>query len=154
MTPPGRPTTGTAVPLVPGHRRDAGVHQPRAVWRPLRQGDRIVDFVLQEVDDDAALLGLPVDGAGQRMTRLFPDTVGIGRLAAFRAVAETGRPFRFSRPSTPARAEVSFTVSRSPSGDVVAEVEPPDVRPTSSREAGTRAAGSGCSRTPRSARAS
>ena len=64
MTPPGRPTTGAAAPLVTGPRRRSGVHQPRAVWRPLRQGERIVDFVLHEVDDDAELLGLPLAGAG------------------------------------------------------------------------------------------
>ena len=134
MTPPGPPATGSVAPRVSVARRRGGARRPRAVWRPVLQGDRIVDFVLQRVDDDAELLGLPEDGAGQRMTRLFPDTVGIGRLAAFRAVAETGRPFRFSRPSTPARAEVSFTVSRSPAGEVVVEVEAPGLRPTTSRE--------------------
>jgi diguanylate cyclase (GGDEF)-like protein/PAS domain S-box-containing protein len=99
----------------------------------VEQGGRVVDFLLQEVDDGAErLLALPPGvAAGQRMTVLFPDCVIDGRLPAFRAVVETGRPFRLTRPSTPARPEVALVVSRAPSGDVVVELEPEGARPAS-----------------------
>ena len=95
------------------------------MWRPVEQGGRVVDFLLHEVDAGAEhLLSLPARGAaGQRMTVLFPDAVLNGRLPAFRAVVETGRPFRLTRPSTPTAPEVRFAVSRTPSGDVAVEVE-------------------------------
>jgi diguanylate cyclase (GGDEF)-like protein/PAS domain S-box-containing protein len=72
------------------------------------------------------------------MTALFPDSTIDGRLPAFRAVVETGRPFRLTRPSTPARPEVTLAVSRLASGDVVVEVEPGGARlppPSAERDA-------------------
>jgi len=97
---------------------------------------RVVDFLLHEVDEGAErLLALPSGvAAGQRMTVLFPDSVLDGRLPAFRAVVETGRPFRLTRPSTPTRPELSLAVSRTPDGDVVVELEPEGERPASPAE--------------------
>ncbi len=137
MTPPvPPPAAGCGVPVTGGEQRrrprPTG-HRPRAVWRPVEQGGRIVDFILQEVDARAEhLLALPAGvAAGQRMTVLFPDSIINGRLPAFRAVVETGRPFRLTWPSTPARPELSFAVSRTPSGDVAVELEPAGARPSS-----------------------
>ena len=137
MTPPVPvPAAGSAVPVGGGERRRGrnaaqASRPPRAVWRPVEQGGRIVDFLLHEVDPGAEhLLSLPSGGAaGQRMTVLFPDAVLNGRLPAFRAVVEHGRPFRLTRPSTPTRPEVCFAVSRTPSGDVAVEVERRGERP-------------------------
>ena len=134
MTPPVPPATaGGAVPAADGRPRAApGAAPLRAVWRPLADGGRVVDFVLHHVDDGAELLlslpaGVPT---GARMTELFPDSVIDGRLSAFRNVVETGHPFRLSRPSTPMRRAVSFAVSSTPAGDVVVEVESEAAQPS------------------------
>lgn len=104
----------------------------RAVWRPVADGGRVVDFVLHHVDDGAELLlSLPAQvPTGARMTELFPDSVIDGRLSAFRNVVETGRPFRLSRPSTPMRRAVSFAISLTSTGDVAVEVEPETAEPS------------------------
>ena len=146
MTPPVRvPAGGSPLPTAESERLRRPSRTParrpvRAVWRPVVQDGRVVDFVLQEVDDGTQhLLALPAEaGAGARMTVLFPDCTIDGRLPAFRDVAETGQPFRLSRPSTPTRPEMSFAVSRSPSGDVLVEVEPDSARsagPSAERDA-------------------
>ena len=103
----------------------------RAVWRPVSQGGRVVDFVLHDVDRGVEhLLSLPPGvSTGVRLTAVFPDSTIDGRLAAFRAVVETGRPFRLSRPSTPTRPEVVLVVSPTPSGDLAVELEPDGARP-------------------------
>ena len=138
MTPPvPPPAVGGAAPVAAderrGHLSSARVRHPRAVWRPVAEGGRVVDFALQHVDDGAeVMLSLPAEvAAGERMTAVFPDSVIDGRLSAFRAVVETGRPFRLSRPSTPMRREVTLAVSRTASGDVLVEVEPERARPSS-----------------------
>ncbi len=114
------------------HRRPPSVapRPPRAVWLPLEQDGRVVDFLLRDVDAGVEhLLALPTGVAsGARMTVLFPDCLIDGRLAAFRAVVETGRPFRLTRPSTPTRPELALVVSRGASGDAVVELQPGGAR--------------------------
>jgi diguanylate cyclase (GGDEF)-like protein/PAS domain S-box-containing protein len=107
------------------------------MWRPVTEGGRIVDFTLHAVDEGAELmLALPAGVTlGERMTVLFPDSTIDGRLPAFRAVVETGRPFRLTRPSTPTRPELSLAISRTTSGDVVVELEPEAARPVPSAPA-------------------
>jgi diguanylate cyclase (GGDEF)-like protein/PAS domain S-box-containing protein len=138
MTPPVPPAAaaGAAPGTADGRPRllrTTAPTGPSAVWRPIAEAGRIVDFALHAVDDGAEhLLSLPAGVAlGERMTALFPDSTIDGRLPAFRAVVETGRPFRLTRPSTPTRPEVSLAVSRTPAGDVVVELEPDVARPTS-----------------------
>ena len=128
MTPPVPPPAGVSAAAVTA---DAPVVSdlrtlPRSRWRPVPVGGRIVDFALLHVDEGAELmLSLPTGvRPGERMTALFPDSVIDGRLAAFRAVAETGRPFRLSRPPSPVRKGAVFTVSLTASGDVEVAVEP------------------------------
>ena len=97
----------------------------RATWHPVVVQGRVVDLVLGDVAGGAEhLLALPADGAiGRTMTSLFPDSPVDGRLAAFCAVATTGRPFRLTRPATPRSPETVLLASRSAAGDVVVDVE-------------------------------
>ena len=113
----------------------------RAVWRPVRAQDRVVDLVLTGVEGDAErLLALPTEGAlGRTMAALFPDSPIDGRLAALCAVAATGQPFRLTRPSTLTSPEVVLAAHRDPVGDVVVEVAldaPPERAADSNRDAG------------------
>ena len=103
----------------------------RAVWRPVVRAERVVDFVLHEVQDGTQrLLNLPPSAStGQRMTDLFPDCTIDGRLSALRAVVETGRPFELVRPATPTRPDLILSFSRTASGDVAAVSVPGDPRP-------------------------
>ena len=108
----------------------------RALWRPLLAEERLVDFVLVAVEGGAdSLLSLPPDAVGRTLTELFPDSPADGRLAAFRAVAQTGRPFRLSRPSTATRPEVAYAITRAVSGDVVVEVDREHAAPPSRSQA-------------------
>ncbi len=139
MTPPvPLPAGGSAAPVTADRTSElppeAGAALPRAVWRPISVAGRIADFELLHVDQGAELmLSLPADvRAGARMTAVFPDSVIDGRLAAFRAVVETGRPFRLSRPPSPVRAGATFAISATPAGGVVVELQPEPSRPSDS----------------------
>ena len=70
--------------------------------------------MLQHVDAGAELmLSLPAGvRPGERMTALFPDSVIDGRLAAFRAVVETGRPFRLTQAAVAGPPGATLAVSR------------------------------------------
>ena len=124
------PTTTPRSPAPAPARGDrwSSAAQPavRATWHPVVVQGRVVDLVLARVEGgEEHLLALPPHAAaGRTMTSLFPDSPIDGRLAAFCAVAATGRPFQLTRPATTHSPSVVLVARRSPAGEVVVDVEP------------------------------
>ena len=123
--PPPAPSAAVPVRAAAAEVGD-GAPRTRARWQPVVVQERVVDLVLHSVEGEARhLLSLPEQGAaGRTMTSLFPDSPIDGRLAAFCAVASTGRPFRLTRPATPRSPAVVLAAHRSEDGEVVVEAHP------------------------------